>query len=119
MTSIGVPVYDGLMVMENNAIPYEFGNMGNLNVKTSSTSGMGNMFYYELTYGHFTDRAVLTNILNGILSGYDIAAIGSLIAAIVEAIYTGVSVSVAVGNVLIGLVSHEKESAILSAILAA
>ncbi len=64
-------MYDGLMAMENNAIPYEFGDIGNLNVKTSSTSGMGDIAYYELTHAGVLPSAntLANDIKNNLISG--------------------------------------------------
>ncbi len=123
MMSVGVPVYDGLLAIENNAVPYEFGNMGNLNVKTTSTLGtseMGNIIWYEIEYGHVPTANELHTLLIGILAGYGIGgAITILIEAIIAAFTVGSSISAAVSNVLLGLVSPEAEGGILTAILAA
>ncbi len=115
----GVPIYNGVIAMESNTIPYEFGNMANMDVKTTSTSGMGDIIYYELTHGHFPSHTALNNLIGAVLGTYGLTAVGGLIYAIVAAIYAGASVSVAVETVLVGIVSPEVESAILGAILAA
>jgi len=66
LTSIGVPVYSGLISMENNAIPYEFGNLGKT-IQSSSTdvitSGhIAELVDYELT--HWGARPTETDIVN-------------------------------------------------------
>ncbi len=121
MMSVGVPVYDGLLAIENNAVPYEFGNIGNLNMKSNTipSVNMGNMLYYQLIHGHPPSPQALRALINGVLFKYDLGALSGLAIAIVDAIIAGSSVADAVGLVLTGLVSPEVESGILGAILAA
>ena len=95
MMSVGVPVYDGLIAMENNAIPYEFGNIGNLNVKTSSTSGMGGIIWFETQ--HFGQIptvkdfvAALTQVLIGAGLGY---VVGLIVPGTTETVVQVISVS--------------------------
>lgn len=66
------------MAMENNAMPYEFGNIGSqLQAATSSitnTGHMGDLVYYELLHwGALPSSSSLTNTIVSALSSYGLA----------------------------------------------
>jgi hypothetical protein len=72
---MGIPVYSGVLAMENNAIPYEFGNVGTIAQTSPSkltTDGqMGGLVHYALTHwGARPSLSVLTDFLIATFSSF-------------------------------------------------
>jgi len=88
LAAIGVPVYDGIMAMENNAIPYEFGNIGNeLQISTANTGHIADLMWYELSHwGAKPSLNALADAIAGALTGEGIGFIGNYVMEIAQTI---------------------------------
>jgi len=75
LTAIGIPVYGGIIAMENNAIPYEFGNLGKT-IQSSSTNvvtggHMADLIDYMLThFGAAPTQKDMVDFLIGLFTSY-------------------------------------------------
>ena len=78
LTSIGVPVYGGIMAMENNAMPYEFGNT--IAKTTVQTPVSGDIIYFEIYhFGQMPNVHELGNMIIHALVGIGAYGIVSIL----------------------------------------
>jgi hypothetical protein len=82
---MGVPIYNGILVLEDNAIPYDMGNI--VEVSTATSLHMGDIIYYELT--HFGARpsvAALDSDIGGALGAAGLSVLAYYAPFIADAI---------------------------------
>ena len=74
LVTVGVPIYNFIFAAEGNAIPLELGNIGNIQVQsTSGVSGMGNLIDFELTHwGATPTEKDLVDFLVGLFTSYGV-----------------------------------------------
>lgn len=88
LVTAGVPIYNVIFTAEGNAIPLEFGNIGNIQSQsTSGISEMGNLIDFELTHwGATPTEQDLVDFLVGLFTSYGIYVGSDILAAIGYAI---------------------------------
>lgn len=73
LATMGIPVYSGVLAMENNAIPYEFGNSVSMQsyIQPIEGSSFGDLVYYELMHaGALPTAPTLANTIRNALESY-------------------------------------------------
>jgi len=81
---MGVPIYNGLVALEDNAIPYQFGN--SLEVSTTTVGHMGNLIVFEIYHwGHLPSIGQLESLIEHALVT---AGVGWLLNILAPVIYT-------------------------------
>ena len=88
LVTAGVPIYNVIFAAEGNAIPLEFGSIGNIQVQSASgISGMGNLIDFELTHwGATPTEQALVDFLVSLFTSYGIYVGSDVLAAIGYAI---------------------------------
>ncbi len=72
---MGVPVYNGVVALEDNAIPYQLGN--SVEASTATGGHMGDLVYYELLHwGALPSSNSLANIIRGEFESAGLAWLG-------------------------------------------
>ena len=100
LSIMGVPIYNGVLALEENAMPYQLGN--SLDATTATSGHMGDIVWYEMThFGAKPSVAALTSDIDGTLAGFDLSALAVVVPLIADAI-------AASGAITIGSISDIK-----------
>jgi len=90
---MGVPIYNGLVALEDNAIPYQFGN--SLEVSTATVGHMGDIVWYEMThFGARPSAAALISDIDGALAGFGLSVLAYFVPLIADAIAASGAISI-------------------------
>ncbi len=82
---MGVPIYNGVLALEENAMPYQFGN--SLEATTATSGHMGDIVWYEMTHsGAKPSVAALTSDIDGALAAFDLSVLAVVVPLIADAI---------------------------------
>ena len=85
LSIMGVPIYDGVLALEENAMPYQLGN--SLEATTATSGHMGDIVYYEMThFGAKPSVAALISDIDGALAAFDLTALAFVVPLIADAI---------------------------------
>ena len=69
LSTMGVPIYNGIYAMESNALPYDMGIVAATGNSAIASGHMGNIIYYEVYHwGQFPTIAGLEHIIIGALT---------------------------------------------------
>ena len=124
--TMGVPIYNGVVDLEDNAIPYQLGN--SLEASTATGGHMGDIVYYELThFGAKPSKAALISDIDGSLSAFDLGVLTYVVPLIADAILASGAIDVGsitdiilvtIAGVSLGSISTAAISALVGAIVA-
>jgi hypothetical protein len=90
---MGVPIYNAVVALEDNAIPYQLGN--SIEASTATGAHMGDILYYELThFGVRPSAAALVSNIDGGLAGLDLTVLAYFVPLIADAIAASGSISI-------------------------
>ena len=128
LSTMGVPIYNGIYAMESNALPYNMGIVATTGNSATASGHMGDIVYYELThFGAKPSKAALISDIDGSLSAFDLGVLTYLVPLMADAILASGAVDVGsitdiilvtIAGVSLGLISTAAISALAGAIVA-
>ncbi len=95
LSTMGVPIYNGIYAMESNALPYDMGAA--ISTGNGATSGHAeDLIYYEIyNWGQFPSSQALEHMVIHILIGYGLEFVAAILSGAWAAFYAAFAFTIA------------------------